>query len=64
MKNNLQYNNLKQGGVSIFVVIAACILAAVIVGSFIRLALRDQSQDAGSDHDEDRDATLFKIVVL
>lgn len=49
MKKNLQHNNLKQGGVSIFAVIAACILAAVIVGSFIRLALRDQSQSSMQD---------------
>lgn len=49
MKNNLQYNKFKQGGVSIFAVVAACILAAVIAGSFIRLVLRDQSQSTTQD---------------
>ena len=49
MKKNLQHNNFKQGGVSIFAVIAACILAAVIMGSFIRLAIRDQGQSSMQD---------------
>jgi Tfp pilus assembly protein PilX len=52
MKSNekqMKKKQFKQGGVSIFLVVAACLLVSVIVASFIRLVIRDQQQASAQD---------------
>lgn len=46
MQRNSKFKN---GGVSMFLVIAVCVLVSVIVASFIRLMIRDQQQASSLD---------------
>lgn len=48
---NKQNSNekFKKGGVSIFLVVAACLLVSVVVASFIRIMIRDQQQASAQD---------------
>jgi len=44
-----QFAKFKEGGVSIFLVVAACLLVSVVVASFIRVMIRDQQQASQQD---------------
>ncbi|MGX7245289.1 hypothetical protein ACWOC1_10570 [Enterococcus quebecensis] len=44
-----QFAKFKEGGVSMFLVVAACLLVSVVVASFIRVMIRDQQQASQQD---------------
>lgn len=45
----VQFAKFKEGGVSIFLVVAACLMVSVVVASFIRVMIRDQQQASQQD---------------
>lgn len=44
-----QFAKFKEGGVSIFLVVAACLMVSIVVASFIRVMIRDEQQASQQD---------------